>query len=435
MRGARASLMPCANARAPAPPARATRSRNFRRRDRGGGGGMALTRSARAAAARIVAAASETVSTNFERIAPAGARRRGRFPRLSSFLPRRSKKEGSVDRSIEESPPSRRLHRPLTLPPSLRPSLRPFLHPLSTADGAKTIVALGKFDAMHRGHARLAAVAAGMGAPYLVSFGGMAEVLGWTPTLPVVATEDRERVCELWRAEGLVSRELREHAIPFAAIRRMSPEEFVKTLKDIGVGGVVAGRNYRFGFKAAGTADTLVDLGEKLDVDVSIVDLLPADIEEDFDCPGGCTPQVSSTRVRACLAAGDVEQCNALLGRPHRLVMSVDDVAADVSFDASDTEIAFALASARNQYPAPGVYAVRAAMREIVEIAGPEGDVRRGAPDANAKDGRASDARMTVSDADVVLDFGVEGVPRELSGGVGGGGGEWVVCVDIISRA
>jgi hypothetical protein len=42
---------------------------------------------------------------------------------------------------------------------------------------------------------------------------------------------------------------------------------------------------------------------------------------------------------------------------------------------------------------------------------------------------------MTVSDADVVLDFGVEGVPRELSGGVGGGGGEWVVCVDIISRA
>ena len=56
---------------------------------------------------------------------------------------------------------------------------------------------------------------------------------------------------------------------------------------DIGVGGVVAGRNYRFGFKAAGTADTLVDLGEKLDVDVSIVDLLPADVEEDFDCPGG----------------------------------------------------------------------------------------------------------------------------------------------------
>lgn len=57
---------------------------------------------------------------------------------------------------------------------------------------------------------------------------------------------------------------VKEHCIPFAAIRRMSPEEFVLTLRDtIGVGGVVAGRNYRFGFKAAGTAATLVELGEK----------------------------------------------------------------------------------------------------------------------------------------------------------------------------
>ena len=77
---------------------------------------------------------------------------------------------------------------------------------------------------------------------------------------------------------------VREHCIPFAAIRRMSPEEFVLTLRDvIGVGGVVAGRNYRFGFKAAGTAATLVELGEKLGVDVDIVDLLQADEEEDCE--------------------------------------------------------------------------------------------------------------------------------------------------------
>ena len=48
------------------------------------------------------------------------------------------------------------------------------------------MVALGKFDAMHRGHAELAARAA-HGLPYLMSFGGMAEVLGWAPKLPVVA--------------------------------------------------------------------------------------------------------------------------------------------------------------------------------------------------------------------------------------------------------
>ena len=162
-------------------------------------------------------------------------------------------------------------------------------------------MALGKFDAMHRGHAELARRASRMGSPILMSFGGMAEVLGWESKLPVVAPGDRARVLDAWK-ETCEGKTVREHVIPFADIRRMSPEEFVSTLKDIGVGGVVAGANYRFGFKAAGTADTLVDLGEKLDVDVSIVDLLPADIEEDFDCPGGCTPQVSSTRVRASVS-------------------------------------------------------------------------------------------------------------------------------------
>ena len=146
-------------------------------------------------------------------------------------------------------------------------------------------MALGKFDAMHRGHAELARQASKMGAPILASFGGMAEVLGWEEKLPVVAPGDRARVLEMWKA-ACEGKTVREHVIPFADIRRMSPEEFVSTLKDIGVGGVVAGANYRFGFKAAGTADTLKDLGEKLGVDVSIVDLLPANEPGDGGLPG-----------------------------------------------------------------------------------------------------------------------------------------------------
>lgn len=62
------------------------------------------------------------------------------------------------------------------------------------------MVALGKFDAMHRGHALLASRAAQMGAPHLMSFSGMAEVLGWESKLPVVAACDRPRVCEVGTA-------------------------------------------------------------------------------------------------------------------------------------------------------------------------------------------------------------------------------------------
>lgn len=40
------------------------------------------------------------------------------------------------------------------------------------------VVALGKFDAMHVGHRALASTAAQMGHPWLISFSGMAEVMG-----------------------------------------------------------------------------------------------------------------------------------------------------------------------------------------------------------------------------------------------------------------
>lgn len=43
------------------------------------------------------------------------------------------------------------------------------------------IVALGKFDALHVGHRELAIQAAKVGAPFLLSFVGMAEILGWEP--------------------------------------------------------------------------------------------------------------------------------------------------------------------------------------------------------------------------------------------------------------
>jgi phosphopantetheine adenylyltransferase len=41
------------------------------------------------------------------------------------------------------------------------------------------IVALGKFDALHGGHRELAIQAWKAGAPFLLSFEGIVEVIGW----------------------------------------------------------------------------------------------------------------------------------------------------------------------------------------------------------------------------------------------------------------
>lgn len=143
----------------------------------------------------------------------------------------------------------------------------------------------------------------------------MAEVLGWPARLPLVAPCDRPRVLRSWAAAcgGQVPREcsipLSEvrllpmqcsavlrfanpaaskhwhawagvlHAcwaacppallsitccalMPRPQVRSMSPEAFVELLAaELHVAGVVVGSNYRFGYRAAGTAELLQQLG------------------------------------------------------------------------------------------------------------------------------------------------------------------------------
>ena len=216
----------------------------------------------------------------------------------------------------------------------------------SSREGGEVVVALGKFDSMHRGHKALALAAATLSKDesderestinqqaVLLSFENMAEVLGWKPRKPVMAKRDRERVLKEWSKElgvsgGAESRSdkysIREHGVPFASIREMSPECFVKTLKErLGVAGVVAGENYRFGYRASGSADDLVAFGKKYGLRVKIVSLLDADKLGAEACDNdGCEgEQVSSSRVRACLKFGDVDAVTKLLGRKHRLCL------------------------------------------------------------------------------------------------------------------
>ena len=85
------------------------------------------------------------------------------------------------------------------LTPALHPEVR--LHSFNSAGGRPAAVALGKFDALHRGHRELALQAARLGSPWLVTFSGMAEVLKWERRLPIVAPCDRARVLALWSAD------------------------------------------------------------------------------------------------------------------------------------------------------------------------------------------------------------------------------------------
>lgn len=81
-------------------------------------------------------------------------------------------------------------------------------------------------------------------------------------------------------------------------------------------------------------------LGARYGLAVSIADLVMS------------TGQVSSSRVRECLAAGDTQQVGDLLGRPYRLLLELPaghvDAGQGIPID-----------SALNQAPAGGIYRCR----------------------------------------------------------------------------
>ncbi|XP_066385869.1 FAD synthetase, chloroplastic-like isoform X1 [Miscanthus floridulus] len=191
------------------------------------------------------------------------------------------------------------------------------------------IVALGKFDALHIGHRKLAMHASKAGTPFLLSFAGMAEVLGWTYRPPIVAQCDRKRVLSSWApyCRNVVPL---EYQVEFSKVRSLSPRQFVERLsKDLRIKGVVAGENYRFGYKASGDAAELVKLCEEFGLSALIVRSVMDTAKRSHNGVSAAINssdkgQVSSSCVRHALAMGDVEYVSELLGRKHRLVLMLN---------------------------------------------------------------------------------------------------------------
>ena len=199
---------------------------------------------------------------------------------------------------------------------------------------AGAVLALGKFDALHLGHKGLLSTACRLATSHeastssksegddagvaagLLSFHGMAEVLGWPSRRPLVAPLDRRRILESWTSELGLAPCRPEVVLPFAEIRELSPQAFVDLLADpdrgLGLSGVVAGHAFRFGFKQAGDTEQLLALGEAAGLKVGICDAVTHE-----ELP------VSSTRVRDALAEGNLDHVAHLLGRRHRVVLTV----------------------------------------------------------------------------------------------------------------
>jgi riboflavin kinase / FMN adenylyltransferase len=177
------------------------------------------------------------------------------------------------------------------------------------AELGPTVVTVGMFDGVHRGHRvllhRVAAEAAARGLPAgAVTFDRHPlEVLRPGSQPPLLTTLDR-KVALLGEA-GM------DFVLVLAfteELSKVSAERFAGSvlLDSLNARAVVVGENFRFGHKAAGDAALLAELGRPLGVEVVAVPLRS---------DGG--EPLSSTRIRTELARGDVHAAARLLGRPY----------------------------------------------------------------------------------------------------------------------
>ena len=213
------------------------------------------------------------------------------------------------------------------------------------ADLGRTAVVIGNFDGVHLGHqhvvrrAREVADAEDLRV-VAVTFDPHPMAVLRPDHAPVTLT-DLDTRAGLLREAGADD----VLVIPFSReIAGWTPEEFIQRVLVDGLRArhVVVGANFRFGNRAAGDVATLVRAGEDQDFEVDGVAL-----------DGG--PQVwSSTYVRTCLAAGDVEGAAEALGRPYAVAGEV------VQGDRRGRELGFPTANMPVRalaVPADGVYA------------------------------------------------------------------------------
>jgi len=207
-------------------------------------------------------------------------------------------------------------------------------------------VALGKFDALHLGHRALAEHGlCAAAAVSLLSFTGMAEILGWEPRQPLVAGADRERVLTTWQEE--LGGTIRERSLPFALIRELTGESFLRLLQArLATAVVVVGEDFRGGRdRAVGVAE-LAGICSGLGMRLVVVPPVAV---------AGRT--VSSSSLREALGRGDVAAVRQGLGRSYRLLGRV------MRGDGRGRQLGIPTANCgarENQDPAPGVYAATA---------------------------------------------------------------------------
>jgi riboflavin kinase/FMN adenylyltransferase len=216
-----------------------------------------------------------------------------------------------------------------------------------------SILTLGNFDGLHRGHQELIRRVIGRAK----ETGGVSMVVTFRPhPLKILCPEKCPPLISIYEEKIRLFEDLGIDVlvkIPFTlAFAQMAPEAFVREVLCgmLGAREIFVGDNYRFGRGRMGTVKTLQDLGRECGFVVREVEQISL---------GG--EVISSTKIRQLLKNGEVEHASRLLGRDYAITGVV------VRGDGRGRTLGFPTANIAPKHeiiPAYGVYAVRLFVRE-----------------------------------------------------------------------
>jgi riboflavin kinase/FMN adenylyltransferase len=210
------------------------------------------------------------------------------------------------------------------------------------------VTAIGNFDGVHLGHRAILKAAidharAAGGTAFALTFDPLPAKLLAPARAPrlILTPDDKLETLRLSGIDGVI-------VLDFTLeLSLLSPRDFVRDCLrgKIGVREVVVGHSVNFGHNRAGNAAMMVELGREFGFDTEVVG--PFKI-------GGI--EVSSTKVREAIAAGDLRGAARLLGRYHFLrgpVVRGRERGRTIGFPTAN------LASETECIPPDGVYATR----------------------------------------------------------------------------
>ncbi len=218
--------------------------------------------------------------------------------------------------------------------------------------GRRSVISVGMFDGVHRGHLAILERAFATGRERalpvgVVTFDPHPDVVlnkgAFQAVPPLTPPEEKRR---LLSALGVAWIQL----LPFTReLAALSPEDFVDRhlLQAFGMEVLVVGRDFALGRGRSGDVARLRSIGERRGFEVQSVELVD----------DGSRP-ISSTRIRALLTEGRAAEAARLLGRPYRLegtVVRGEGIGRTLGFPTANLRL-----HEEKMVPADGIYVARA---------------------------------------------------------------------------